>query len=144
MKTNKVKQETKKNAANTGATIGPGATAAQAETANTATQPTAKKVIALYRVSTESQDLERQKIELYRALQFDGYTAEQIADVDNKESGVLLSMDEREGIQKMKKYIEGGGIEAVYVHELSRLSRRAADTFAIRDYLQAHRVQLVV
>ena len=102
------------------------------------------KVIALYRVSTERQDLTRQQVELRRALAIDGYTEDQIIEVGNKESGVLLNMAEREGIMEMQRYVEqGNDVSAVYVHELSRLSRRAADTFAIRDYLQAHQVQLV-
>ena len=101
------------------------------------------KVIALYRVSTEKQDLTRQQMELKRALTIDNYTDDQIIEIGNKESGVLLSAAEREGIQEMKRHVEEDQITAVYVHELSRLSRRAADTFMIRDYLQAHRVQLV-
>ena len=101
------------------------------------------KVIALYRVSTERQDLTRQQVELRRALAIDGYTEDQIIEVGNKESGVLLNAAEREGIQAMKQHIEQDNVIAVYVHELSRLSRRAADTFQLRDYLQAHQVQLV-
>ena len=101
------------------------------------------KVIALYRVSTERQDLTRQQVELRRALDIDGYTEDQVIEIGNKESGVLLSAAEREGIQAMKQHIEQGNVIAVYVHELSRLSRRAADTFQLRDYLQAHQVQLI-
>ena len=101
------------------------------------------KVIALYRVSTERQDLTRQQTELRRAITIDGYTLSQTIEIGNKESGVLLSAAEREGIQVMKQHIEQGNVIAVYVHELSRLSRRAADTFQLRDYLQAHQVQLI-
>ena len=102
-----------------------------------------QKVIALYRVSTERQDLTRQQVELRRAITIDDFTPEQTIEIGNKESGVLLSAAEREGIRAMQRYVEQGNISAVYVHELSRLSRRAADTFQLRDYLQAHRVQLV-
>ena len=101
------------------------------------------KVIALYRVSTERQDITRQQTELRRALAIDCFTPEQTIEIGNKESGVLLDAAEREGIQAMKQHIEQGNVIAVYVHELSRLSRRAADTFTIRDYLLQHRVQLV-
>lgn len=107
------------------------------------TQMQENKVIALYRVSTERQDLTRQQVELRRALAIDGYTEDQVIEVGNKESGVLLDAAEREGIMQMKEYIENYNVAAVYVHELSRLSRRAADTFTIRDYLLKHRVQLV-
>ena len=102
-----------------------------------------KKVIAMYRVSTERQDLTRQQEKIRRALTFDGYTDDQIIEIGNKESGVLLTAAEREGIQEMERHIEEGNIAAVYVEELSRLSRRAADTFAVRDYLLKHKVQLV-
>ena len=45
------------------------------------------KVIALYRVSTERQDLTRQQVELRRALSIDGFTPEQTIEIGNKESG---------------------------------------------------------
>jgi len=101
------------------------------------------KVIALYRVSSKQQDYTRQQKDIERVLAIDGYTPDQVIAIGKKESGVLLSMDEREGIQEMKQQIETENVEAVYVHELSRLSRRVADTFAIRDYLQEKHVQLV-
>lgn len=101
------------------------------------------KVIALYRVSSKQQDYTRQQKDIERVLAIDGYTPDQVIAIGKKESGVLLSMDEREGIQEMKQHIETENVEAVYVHELSRLSRRVADTFAIRDYLQEKHVQLV-
>lgn len=101
------------------------------------------KVIALYRVSSKQQDYTRQQKDIERVLAIDGYTPDQVVAIGKKESGVLLSMDEREGIQEMKQHIETENVEAVYVHELSRLSRRVADTFAIRDYLQEKHVQLV-
>lgn len=101
------------------------------------------KVIALYRVSSKQQDYTRQQKDIERVLAIDGYNPDQVIAIGKKESGVLLSMDEREGIQEMKHYIETENVEAVYVHELSRLSRRVADTFAIRDYLQEKHVQLV-
>jgi len=101
------------------------------------------KVIAFYRVSTEKQDLTRQEDVLNRVLAIDGYTPDQVKEIGKKESGVLLSMAEREGINEMKAYIETHNVKAVYVHELSRLSRRASDTFAIRDYLLERHIQLV-
>lgn len=101
------------------------------------------KVIALYRVSSKQQDYTRQQKDIERVLAIDGYNPDQVIAIGKKESGVLLSMDEREGIQEMKQHIETENVEAVYVHELSRLSRRVADTFAIRDYLQEKHVQLV-
>lgn len=102
-----------------------------------------KKVIALYRVSTKMQDYTRQETDLNRVIAIDGYTPEQVIPIGKKESGVCLSMDEREGIREMKQAIETENVVAVYVHELSRLSRRVADTFMLRDYLMQHHVQLI-
>ena len=102
-----------------------------------------QKVIALYRVSTDKQDLTRQQTDLLRMLAIDGYDKSQIIEIGNKESAVLLKETEREGLNEMKRHIENGNVAAVYVHELSRLSRQASITFSIRDYLQEHRVQLV-
>ncbi|MBQ3788658.1 MAG: recombinase family protein [Bacteroidales bacterium] len=110
---------------------------------NTTEKKNNVKVIALYRVSSKQQDYTRQQKDIERVLAIDEYTPDQVIAIGKKESGVLLSMDEREGIQEMKHYIETENVEAVYVHELSRLSRRVADTFAIRDYLQEKHVQLV-
>lgn len=110
---------------------------------NTTEKKNNVKVIALYRVSSKQQDYTRQQKDIERVLAIDGYTPDQVIAIGKKESGVLLSMDEREGIQEMKQHIETENVEAVYVHELSRLSRRVADTFAIRDYLQEKHVQLV-
>ena len=62
-----------------------------------------KKVIAMYRVSTERQDLTRQQEKIRRALTFDGYTEDQIIEIGKKESGVLLTAAEREGIQEMER-----------------------------------------
>ena len=109
----------------------------------TNTNNTNVKVIALYRVSTKTQDYTRQKTDLNRVIAIDGYTEDQIIAVEKKESGVCLAMDEREGIREMKQHIETENVVAVYVHELSRLSRRVADTFMLRDYLMEHHVQLI-
>ncbi len=107
------------------------------------TMENTKKVIAFYRVSTEKQELERQADVINRALTLDEYKPTQVIEIGKKESGVLLSAAEREGINALKSHVENGNIAAVYVHELSRLSRRAADTFMLRDYLQQHHVQLI-
>jgi len=103
-----------------------------------------KKVVAMYRVSTDRQDLARQENNIHRALQIDGYDLKNdVIEIGNKESGVLLDIAEREGLQELMRYVEQGIVECVYVDEISRLSRKAADTFIMRDYLLSHRVQLM-
>lgn len=102
------------------------------------------KAIALIRVSTLSQDLEQQKEKVYEAMRKDGYKASQIISIATKESGVKLSYEERLGLIEMKETIEKENIAAVYCYELSRLSRRSADLYKIRDYLLENKVQLIV
>ncbi len=104
----------------------------------------AHKAIALIRVSTLSQDLEQQKEKVYEEMRKDGYKASQIISIATKESGVKLSAEERLGLIEMKETIEKEDIAAVYCYELSRLSRRSADLYKIRDYLLENKVQLIV
>ena len=98
------------------------------------------KAILLSRVSTPGQDTEAQSNELIRAAEADGY---KWVLIENKESAIKLTEEERQGLNDMKALIEKGGIGAVYVWELSRLSRRPEVLYSIREYLQKNRVQLV-
>ena len=103
------------------------------------------KGIALIRVSTESQDLKQQSDAVINEMIRDGYIKEDIILIEDKESGVLLSEEERQGLNKMKSYIEeNDDINAVYVYELSRLSRKPEVLYSIRNYLEEHKIQLVV
>ena len=103
------------------------------------------KGIALIRVSTDSQDLKQQSEVVINEMIRDGYTNDNIILIEDKESGVLLSEEERQGLTKMKSYIESDNeINAVYVFELSRLSRKPEVLYSIRNYLVEHKIQLVV
>ena len=103
-----------------------------------------KKVIALTRVSTLSQELESQKLKVISAIHADGYTDDEIISISNKESGVLLSEEEMLGLDQMKREIlERPTIEAVYVFELSRVARQAKILYSIRDFLIQNKVQFV-
>lgn len=104
-----------------------------------------KKVIALTRVSTLSQELESQKNMVIEAIYRDGYADEEIISISNKESGVLLSEEEMLGLDKLKEEIENqeNKIESVYVFELSRIARQGKILYSIRDFLISHSVQLV-
>lgn len=103
-----------------------------------------KKVIALTRVSTLSQELESQKLKVISAIHADGYSDDEIISISNKESGVLLSEEEMLGLDQMKREIqERKTIEAVYVFELSRVARQAKILYSIRDFLVQNKVQLV-
>ena len=102
------------------------------------------KAIALIRVSTQIQDLQSQKEKVFTAMKNDGFKATEIISIENKESAVKLSEEERLGLIEMKECIENQDVSAVYCYELSRLSRRSADLYKLRDYLLQHKVQLVV
>lgn len=103
------------------------------------------KAIALIRVSTISQDLQQQTDVVINHILADGYNREDIILVEDKESAVKLGEEERLGLTKMKQLIEGdSSINAVYVFELSRLSRRPEVLYSVRDFLLSHKVQLVV
>lgn len=103
------------------------------------------KAIGLIRVSTISQDLQQQTNEVKLAMQKDGYSEDDIILIEDKESAVKLTEEERQGLNTMKQYIETDHtINCVYVYELSRLSRRPEVLYSIRNYLVEKKIQLVV
>ena len=104
-----------------------------------------KKCILLVRVSTIMQDLVQQTEKVRDAAIRDGYKEESIIIIEDKESAVKLSEEERNGLNNMKRAIESDSdIDCVYTYEISRLSRQAKMVFSIRDWLIEHKVQLVV
>ena len=103
-----------------------------------------KKVIVLSRVSTEGQDLAQQTDEVLREVHKDGYTDSNIIIIEDKESAIKLSEEERHGLNMMKDHINNNpNIKCVYIYELSRLSRRQLVLFSIRDFLVERKIQLI-
>lgn len=103
------------------------------------------KCILLSRVSTHSQDLKQQTDELITAAHKDGYTDDNIIIIEDKESAIKLSEEERNGLNEMKRHIETDClINSVYVYEVSRIARKEKILFSIRDYLIERSVQLVM
>ena len=103
-----------------------------------------KKVIVLSRVSTSGQDLTQQTDEVLREVYKDGYTDKNIIIIEDTESAIKLSEEERHGLNKMKDHInKNKSIESVYIYELSRLSRRQLVLFSIRDFLVERKIQLI-
>lgn len=102
------------------------------------------KVIALIRVSTKAQETESQSIKVKEAILRDGFKEEDIIPINDTESGSKLSEEERSGLNRLKHHIETDDVSAVYVYEISRISRRAAVVYSIRDYLISKGVQLVI
>lgn len=102
------------------------------------------KAILLVRVSTEHQDLTQQTEQVKAEALKDGYKEEDIIVLEDKESAVNLSEEERNGLNNLKWHIENDNIECVYSYEISRISRQAKILYSIRDFLIEHHVQLII
>jgi DNA invertase Pin-like site-specific DNA recombinase len=103
-----------------------------------------KKVVLLVRVSTIYQDYTAQTEELIAFVKSDGYLYNQMQIIQDKESATKLSDEERQGLTKMYEGIENpdNKIEAVYVWELSRLSRKPETLYKVRNYLIDRKIDL--
>lgn len=102
------------------------------------------KAIILSRVSSGHQDLEQQTIKVKEQALRDGYMENDIIIIEDVESAVKLSEEERNGLNRMKEVIMTQPVDCVYVYEISRISRQSKIVFSIRDYLESHHIQLVV
>lgn len=101
------------------------------------------KAILLIRVSTEQQDLVQQREKVVDAAKRDGYDDYII--IEDKESAVKLSEEERNGLNRLKECIlNDSSINAVYAYEISRISRQAKIVYSIRDFLIEHHIQLII
>lgn len=103
-----------------------------------------EKCIIFARCSTESQDIEQQTAELYKAAQKCGFTRSNIIEISDKESGVCLSFEEREGISELLHTIETENVARIIIYEISRLARRADVFYKVRDILIEKHIQLQV
>ena len=102
------------------------------------------KAIILSRVSTQQQNLEQQTQEVLKEVYKDGFKTKDIIILEDKESAIKLSEEERNGLNRMKQLIESdSSISTVYLYELSRLSRRQLVLFSIRDFLVQRKIQLI-
>ena len=65
-----------------------------------------RKAIVLSRVSTLQQDLRQQTEEILREVYKDGYKKEEeVIVIEDKESAIKLSEEERRGLNKLKEHI---------------------------------------
>ena len=101
------------------------------------------KCVLLIRVSTEAQDLSQQT-EKVKEEALKDYDANDIIILEDKESAVKLSEEERNGLNKLKWHIEHDDVNCVYAYEISRISRQPSILYSIRDYLISHNVQLII
>lgn len=103
------------------------------------------KIIILSRVSTGQQSISAQTKELKDAAIRLGYSEKNQIVLENVESAIKLSEEERIGLQKLKYHIEHDSeVDCVICWEPSRLSRRQAVLYSIRDYLLEHKIQLYI
>ena len=102
------------------------------------------KAILFLRVSTLSQKLESQELLARRMAHNEGYTDDDILEpIKYKESAVKLAEKDRQGLQELYKVLDSrNDVDAVFITELSRLSRQPKVLYAIRDFLIERNIQL--
>lgn len=102
------------------------------------------KAICLIRVSTSRQELDSQTQAVMNEALRAGFKEKDLVIIEDIESAIKLSEEERNGLNRMKDEIaKDSSITHVFIYELSRLSRRQLVLFSIRDYLIERNIQLV-
>lgn len=101
------------------------------------------KALGLVRISTAKQSIDSQSVKVKQAMLADGYDESDIHLIESIESASKLDEMERAGLNEMKRLIESNPIEAVYVYEISRISRKEHILYSIREYLKQHHTQLI-
>lgn len=99
------------------------------------------KVVLLCRVSTNSQDYNRQVTELTAYCQQQGWSIEHI--FANKVSGAKKN-EERPEIMEMVEYVKTHEIDRVCVLEISRLGRNTLEALKVIQRLNEHGICLFV
>ena len=100
------------------------------------------KAILLVRISTDKQEYEEQKNDLIAYSIDKNYKEHDLIIVDHEESAIKLTIEERQGIIKIKKSIaEDKLINSVFVWELSRLVRNQTEGHLLKDYFFKNKIQ---
>lgn len=102
---------------------------------------TMKKVVIYARVSTKTQEYDRQVLELREYAKRMEY--EVVAEFTEKVSGAKR-VEEREALTELLAYVETHKVDKVLVYECSRLSRRAVDFLTVIEYLTAKRIGVYI
>lgn len=100
-----------------------------------------KKVVIYARVSTASQEYERQLNELREYAEHMGYNV--VKEFAEKASGAKR-VAEREALKELLTFVEENHVDKVLIYECSRLSRRIADFVNIVDKLSELHVSLYI
>ena len=97
------------------------------------------KVVIYARVSTQSQDYDRQLVELREYAKKNSYQVEKV--FSEKISGAK-KVAEREALSEMLRYVSENKVDKVLVYEASRLSRRAVDFLQVIESLNEKHLSL--
>lgn len=100
-----------------------------------------QKVCIYARVSTQSQDYERQLNELQEYALRMGY--EVISTFSEKISGAK-KVGERQAMTELLAYVDNNHVDKILIYECSRLSRRAIDFLSIIEFLNEKKVSLYI
>lgn len=99
------------------------------------------KVVIYARVSTQSQDYDRQLVELCEYAKKNSYQVEKV--FSEKISGAK-KVAEREALSEMLRYVSENKVDKVLVYEASRLSRRAVDFLQVIESLNEKHISLYI
>lgn len=99
------------------------------------------KVVIYARVSTQSQDFDRQLVELREYAKKNSYQVEKV--FAEKISGAK-KVAEREALSEMLRYVIENKVDKVLVYEASRLSRRAVDFLQVIESLNEKHISLYI
>jgi DNA invertase Pin-like site-specific DNA recombinase len=104
-----------------------------------------KKCIIFSRVSSTIQEYTEQTTRMRAlAVQY-GYPMESHILIEEKESAIKLTEEERLGLTKMKQYINSDkDIDCLFCFEVSRLARTKKVLFSVQEYLITHKIQLII
>ena len=105
-----------------------------------------KCCIIFSRVSSASQEYTQQTIELQRLAGSYGYLPENQYVIEEKESGISLSEEDRLGLNRMKELIRNHQVDCVFCREVSRLARTKKVLFSVQDFLLHNNppIQLII
>ena len=99
------------------------------------------KVVIYARVSTKTQEFDRQVAELREYAQKMEY--EVVAEFTEKISGAK-KVEEREALTELLAFTENHKVDKVLIYECSRLSRRAVDFLTVIENLTAKKISVYI
>ena len=101
----------------------------------------AVKVVIYARVSTKTQDYDRQLDELRKYAEQMGYNV--VREFSEKISGAK-KVEERAALTELLAFTETNKVDKVLIYECSRLSRRAIDFLTVIETLTARKISVYI